>query len=122
SPQIQTASAKITRNKPNQRTPVLPSRDAVTQNNQTAVASMGKPMATLKRCIQRPGLGRNFSHAGCQQSSTNGAAKPNPTARNIRMMIAGGWVKAKAMAGARNGAVHGVASKVASTPLKKAPA
>src|SRR5579859_8250544 len=86
-----------------------------------AVASIGKPMATLNFSIQTPGFGKNFSHAGFQLSTTYGAARPSPTNRKIRTISDEPWAKAKPSAGARNGAVQGVASAVASSPLKNAP-
>src|SRR5438309_8634446 len=96
------------RNNPSQSTPLFPKRGAVNQNSHTAVASIGKPIATLNFSIHAPGFGRNFNHAGCQQSTTNGAARPRPVTKKINSVTTGGCVKAKARAALRNGAVQGV--------------
>ncbi len=91
-------------------------------NSHTTVASIGKPIAILNFSIHAPGFGRNFSHAGFQLNKTYGDARPRPTVRKIKIIVAGGCENAKPSAGARNGAVQGVAKVVASTPLKNAPA
>jgi len=52
----------------------------------------------------------------------SGAASPMAIVVKKSTMIAGGCANAKPRAGARNGAVQGVASAVARTPLKNAPA
>ena len=92
SPQTQAAVAKTTRKSPNHSTPVpdSPKRPAVNQNNHMAVASIGKPMPTLKRTIQTPGLGKNRNHAGSQHSATNGKARPAPMATKNKRMTNGG--------------------------------
>src|SRR5581483_5525651 len=76
----------------------------------------------LNFSIQAPGFGRNFNHAGWQLRITYGNARPSPTTANISRINGGGCAKANPSAAPRNGAVQGVASTVASTPLKKAPA
>ena len=86
-----------------------------------AVASIGKPIAFLKRSIHAPGFGRNFSHLGWKLRMTYGAASPAPTERNINTMMGAGCAKANPSAPARNGAEQGVASAVARMPLKNAP-
>src|SRR5216684_4454692 len=87
-----------------------------------AVASIGNPIAILNFSIHAPGLGRNFNQAGCQLKITYGEASPTPTVKNMSTMIPALWAKANPRAAPRNGAVQGVASKVASTPLKNEPA
>src|ERR1700753_3163580 len=87
----------------------------------TTVASIGKPIAILNFSIHAPGLGKNFNHVGFQLNRIYGEARPRPTARKIKMIIPVLCAKAKPRAGARNGAVQGVASVVARTPLKNAP-
>src|SRR5947209_18144819 len=83
SPQIQAAMARITRKRPSQSTPLFPKRGAVNQNNQTAVASMGNPMAILNFSIQAPGFGRTFKigRASCRErvyiSYVSGLSKEN---------------------------------------------
>jgi len=73
-------------------------------------------MATLKCSIQAPGLGSSDSQAGSKLSNTYGVARPTPAAAKTSAIIPGGCEKANPSAPARNGAVHGVASAVASTP------
>src|SRR5271170_256954 len=86
-----------------------------------AVASIGKPMAILNFSIHAPGLGKNFSQAGFQLNKTYGAASPTPTNKKTSKMTGDFCANAKPSAGARNGAVQGVAKVVARTPLKNAP-
>ena len=93
----------------------------LTVNSQMPVASIGNPIATLNRSIHGPGLGRKRSHLGFQLNTTYGNARPSATVTKTSRITAAVCVKAKPSAGARNGAVHGVASTVASTPLKNAP-
>src|ERR1019366_10412517 len=87
----------------------------------TTVASIGKPIAILNFSIHAPDFGRNFSHAGFQLNKIYGDARPRPTVRKIKTMTDALCANAKPSAGARNGAVQGVARVVASTPLKNAP-
>src|SRR5262245_30467435 len=84
---------------------------------------MGKPIRTLNRSIQGPGLGRNLSQRGSKLSTTYGKANPKPTHRKTSTIDAGVVCGANAnpTALARNGALHGVERIVARTPLKKAP-
>src|SRR4051812_35906935 len=87
-----------------------------------AVASMGKPIAILNLSIHGPGFGNFFSQAGTQQSATYGAASPIPIVIKISMILTGLFDRnAKPRAAPRMGAVQGVASIVARTPLKNAP-
>ena len=46
---------------------------------------------------------------------------PEPRAANTSSAMAGGWVTAKPNAVPMNGAVQGLATTVASTPVKKEP-
>src|SRR5438093_5610915 len=111
----------MTRNNPSHNTPLSPKLPAVIQNSQTAVASIGNPMAILNFSIHAPGFGRNFSSAGFQLSSTYGNASPNPAAMKAKAVTTGGCVNPNASAPVRNGAVQGVARMVARMPLKNAP-
>src|ERR1041385_4246384 len=86
-----------------------------------AVASIGNPMPILKRSIHGPGFGSFFSHAGNQQRTTYGAARPRPTVKKTARMIGVEDANANPSAAPRNGAVQGVARIVARTPLKNAP-
>src|SRR5207247_1108965 len=122
SPQIQADIASATKKTPNQNTSLLVKWLRVNLNSQMTVASIGKPIAILNFSIHTPGFGRNFSQSGRQLNTTYGAASPKATANNVRTMTADGCVNANPSATPRNGAVQGVASKVASTPLKNAPA
>src|SRR5207237_7989175 len=95
---------------------------SVNRNSKKTVASIGKPIAFLNCSIHKPGFGKNFNQSGRQLSTTYGAARPRPTVSSVTKMTAGCAVNANPSATPRNGAEHGVASKVASTPLKNAPA
>src|SRR5215472_13302914 len=92
-------------------------------HNQAAAASIGKPIATLNRSIHGPGLGRIFSHAGCQLNTRYGADRPVPTTSRINIVRMGLLrANAKPIAAPRKGAEQEVARTVASRPLKNAPA
>src|SRR3954463_673886 len=91
--------------------------------SQTAAAIIGKPIATLKRSIQGPGFGKNFSQSGRQLRTRYGADRPIPTMSKISTInTALLSAKAKPIAAPRNGAEQDVASTVAKRPLKNAPA
>ena len=122
SPQTQTVSASRTSKIPSQNGAFFPKWAVARLNSQTAVASMGKPIAILNFSIQAPGRGKNLARFGRKLNSTYGAASPTPIMRNIRATTGADCAKAKPSATPRNGAVQGVAKAVARTPLKKAPA
>ncbi len=48
-------------------------------------------------------------------------ARPRPRAVKIAKVMAAGWARAKPIAAPMSGAVHGVATTVARTPVKKLP-
>ena len=50
--------------------------------------------------------------------STKGSEIPTPKAAKMHSALKGAWVNAAPTAGAMNGAEQGVATKVASTPVK----
>ena len=59
---------------------------------------------------------------GASVSTRNGSARPSPSARITASASAAGWVRAKPTAVPMNGAVQGVATTAASTPVKNEPA
>jgi hypothetical protein len=69
-PQIHAASERTARNSPTHNTPRPPKCGTVSVSNHTPVASIGKPIATLKCSIHAPGLGRNFNNPGKKLSTT----------------------------------------------------
>ena len=80
---------------------------------------MGKASICCRRCIQGPGLGRNRSQAGSRLSSKTGRAKPPPRVRNTASASQAGRVTAKPSAAPMKGAVHGLATTAARTPVAK---
>src|SRR5260370_28990553 len=68
------------------------------------------------------GLGRNRCMPGTAVASRNGKARPNPSASKTATDTYQGCVTANPMADAMKGAVQGVATAVASAPVKKEPA
>src|SRR3989338_5494910 len=93
---------------------------ASTHNSQMTVANNGKPKNFLKSSIQAPGLGKNFNSPGDKHSTTNGNAIPKPKNIKINIFTAAVCVSAKLKAVPIKGAVQGVATIVAKTPLKNA--
>ena len=79
-------------------------------------------MNCLNVSIQAPGRGRNRSDPGNSDSTRYGVASPRPIRVNITSETAGGRVIEALSAVTRNGAEHGVATTVASTPVKNEPA
>src|SRR5258707_15482086 len=69
-----------------------------------------------------PGLGRNRCMPGTAVASREGKARPNPSASKTATDRYQGCVTANPMAEAMKGAVQGVATTVASAPVKKEPA
>src|SRR5580698_3795640 len=78
-------------------------------------------MTCLKVSIQRPGRGNTLMACGNIDNSRYGADKPRPIAVNTRKDCSVGRTSAAPNAGARNGALQGVATTVASTPAKSEP-
>src|SRR5580700_7769356 len=78
-------------------------------------------MTCLKVSIQRPGRGNALTACGNIDSSKYGADKPRPIAVNTRKDCGVGRTSAAPNAGARNGALQGVATTVANTPAKREP-
>jgi hypothetical protein len=76
----------------------------------------------LRVSIHAPGRGKRDASPGTKPISRNGSASPSPSARNTSSASSGCAVKAKASADPMNGAVQGLATTTASTPVKKSPA
>ena len=89
------------------------------QHNQIAVNNIGKAKNSLKVFNQGPDLGISRVAPGIVASKINGIASPMPSMRMVINKMVGGWVKANPKAGAINGAVHGVATSVINSPVKK---
>ena len=70
----------------------------------------------------RPGRGTIRARLGMRLMTTSGSARPSPRARKIMMPGIGGPARAAATAAPMKGAVHGVATTAAKTPVKKLPA
>src|SRR6185437_5373944 len=95
---------------------------ASTQTSHAAVRYIGKASTCFSVSIQRPGLGSRRASAGTKPMARNGKARPMPSARNTSSADSIGAVNAYASALPMNGAVHGLATTTASTPVKKSPA
>mmetsp|Transcript_23223 Transcript_23223/g.54973 ORF Transcript_23223/g.54973 Transcript_23223/m.54973 type:complete len:221 (+) Transcript_23223:2387-3049(+) len=102
-------------------TPSGPACWASTHSSQTTAAYIGKARACLKVSIHAPGRGSQRWAAGQNASTRKGRARPRPSARNTASITAAGWASAKARAAPMKGAVQGVATTAASTPVKKLP-
>ena len=85
------------------------------------VLSSSMPIACFTRTIHIPGFGMKRSHAGRAASTKYGALIPAAMAANMAKIIGGVCANAKPSAGPRNGAVHGVAMRVAKAPCKNVP-
>ena len=89
-----------------------------TQSNHKAVKNRGKAKNCLKVSIQGPGFGSLEVRLGNHVRAMKGSAIPNP--RNAKTSNATyiGCEMANPNAGPINGAVHGLATVVANTPVK----
>ena len=89
-----------------------------TQSNHKAVKNKGKAKNCLKVSIQGPGFGSLEERLGNHVRAMKGSAIPNP--RNAKTSNATyiGCEMANPSAGPINGAVHGLATVVANTPVK----
>ena len=92
-----------------------------THTSHTAVANSGKASAWRSVTIHAPGRGRRASRPGSSASSRYGAAMPSPSAVKIASASAAGRASAKPSAAPMNGAVQGVATSTASTPVRNEP-
>src|SRR5215468_1700277 len=79
-------------------------------------------MNCLNVSIHAPGRGSTFTAPGKIESSKYGAESPTAMAVKIAKDSTVESASAAPSAGARNGALHGVATTVASTPVKNEPA
>ncbi len=92
-----------------------------THVSQITVANSGTAVSCFSVSIHAPGRGSNRVHAGCSVSSTYGNASPIASAVNTANVTPAGCASANPIAAPISGAVHGVATTVASTPVKKLP-
>ena len=119
----QSQAAKASRTAPASApsTAASPACNDNTQTSQAAVANIGKARNCLKRTIHGPGFGIRRSSAGAMLSRRNGRASPRPSASITAIATAAVWPSAKPTAAPMKGAVQGVATMTASTPVKKEP-
>ena len=103
------------------RTPSEPDCWLITQTSQAAAAYIGKASAWRKIAIHGPGFGRRRPRPGKKPRSAKGAARPRPIARKTAKVAAGGAAKPAAIAAPMKGAVQGVATSTARSPVKKLP-
>ena len=85
------------------------------------VANKNNPKTIFTYFIQLPGLGNIFTKLGESIISKYGIDKPTPIKKNIINISRYDAANANETAVTKNGAVHGVASKVANAPVKKLP-
>ena len=85
------------------------------------VAKKMTAVSCLKISIHAPGRGRMRVHAGWKLRRRYGAASPRASAVKTAKVMAAGCARAKPMAAPMSGAVQGVATTVARTPVKKLP-
>ncbi len=75
----------------------------------------------MNHSIHAPGRGSSRARPGTALTAAIGAASPQPSATNTDNAAGTGAISANPSAAPMNGAVHGVATIVASTPVAKAP-
>src|SRR5579885_176290 len=78
-------------------------------------------MSCRKVSIQGPGRGSALTAAGNSESRRYGVASPSAITVKTANDASDDNASAAPSAGARNGALHGVATMVARTPVKKEP-
>ena len=89
--------------------------------SQIAEPSIMTPRRRRKIFIQRPGRGKRSARPGRRATSSHGKLIPRPSAINSPHNVGSEAVNATATAVPRNGALHGVASRVANAPCQKCP-
>jgi hypothetical protein len=94
---------------------------AKTRASHTTLAKRGNAIASLKVTIHSPGLGRKRRREGRYERSRYGALMPSPRLVNTMNPEIAGRVSVAARAELMNGAVQGVATAVASAPLRNDP-
>ena len=92
-----------------------------TQPSHATVPNIGTASTRFIVSIQAPGRGIRCISAGTNGNTTYGSASPAPMAVNTRKLSAAGRSTANASAAPMSGAVHGVATTTASTPLASDP-
>ena len=84
--------------------------------SQREVPKNKNPIICLNVVIHGPGLGTLLDQDGKNEKRRKGEAIPKPKKIKMRKDLAGGCVRAKPKADPMNGAVQGVATRVAMTP------
>jgi hypothetical protein len=97
----------------------MPTCTPSTHTSHTTVANIGKAISDLKCCIQAPGRGSARVNAGQTLAARKGSAMPTPSAANTASACMGGMVRAAPSETPMNGAVQGLATATASTPVRK---
>ena len=103
-------------------TPAGPACSDTTHSSQTAAPYIGNASAPRSTSIHAPGRGSNRATPGTTESTRYGAANPSPSAPKTNIATTAGAARAAAIAAPMNGAVQGVATSTASSPVKKLPA
>lgn len=92
---------------------------ANTHNNHMADNAIGIANIFLNVVIHGPGFGNIFWVCGTKHNKRYGNANPNPNIAKMINDMNAFCVNANPIAVAMNGAVHGVATTMAKTPVKK---
>ena len=100
-------------------TPSASACRASTQVSHAAVMNIGKARNCLKVCSQTPGRGSMASRRWLLASSRYGSAMPTPMATNTASTSSVELLSVKPTALPMKGAVHGVATTTAITPVMK---
>ena len=102
-------------------TPDAPACRLMTHNSHAAAAYIGNASAPRSTSIQAPGRGSSRATPGTSAKARNGAANPSPNAPNTSSATGAGAASATANAAPINGAVQGVATSTASSPVAYEP-
>ncbi len=89
--------------------------------SQITVAKSGSAVTCFRISIHAPGLGSQRMSAGKKLMARYGSANPRPSAVKTAKVTIAGCARAKPIATPMKGPTHGVATTVASTPVKKLP-
>ena len=102
-------------------TPSASDCSASTQTSQAEVMNIGKASSCLKVCSQAPGRGSIASRRSLLASTRYGSAMPTPMVANTASTSSGELLSVKPTAPPMKGAVQGVATTTAITPVMKLP-
>src|ERR1700685_1955224 len=91
---------------------------ASTHSSHAADAYIGKAKTCFNVSIHAPGLGSARRSQGAKDNSRYGRGSPHPSGTKMHSPPSAECVRPAPTAAAMNGAVHGVATRVVSTPVK----